>query len=48
VGELPNEVRERVHQLTWEQLQVLSEKLQEFVGLDDLVAWLNEFERKQD
>jgi len=42
VGELPHEVRERVSQLTWAQVEALNEVFLEFAGLEDLVVWLAE------
>jgi len=42
VGELPHEVKERVSQLTWEQVEALNEVFLEFAGLEDLVVWLAE------
>ncbi len=40
VGELPQEVREKVESLPLEQLENLGEALLDFTSLADLQAWL--------
>ena len=39
-GALPSDVEARVGQLTFEQIQVLSESLLDFRSLEDLTNWL--------
>ena len=40
VGELPQEVRERIQSLSLNQLEALGEALLDFTGLADLLTWL--------
>ncbi len=42
VGELPQEVQERIQSLSLEQLEALGEALLDFTGLEDLLSWLEE------
>ena len=43
VGELPQEIRQRVENLSLEQLENLGEALLDFNSMTDLQAWLEEF-----
>ncbi len=45
VGELPQEVRQRVETLSLEQLENLGVALLDFQGMDDLQAWLEALEK---
>ncbi|MDJ0734380.1 MAG: Rpn family recombination-promoting nuclease/putative transposase [Nostocaceae cyanobacterium] len=45
VGELPQEVRQRVETLSLEQLENLGEALLDFQGMDDLQVWLEALEK---
>ena len=40
VGEFPQSVRESIQSLSLKQLEALGEALLDFIGLDDLLAWL--------
>lgn len=41
VGELPQEVRERIQTLSLEQLESLGEALLDFTATEDLLNWLS-------
>jgi predicted transposase YdaD len=41
VGELPQEVKERIQTLSLEQLEALGEALLDFIALEDLLNWLD-------
>lgn len=44
VGELPQEVQDRVTTLSLEQLENLGEALLDFQGIEDLLSWLEALE----
>ena len=45
VGELPQELRQRVETLSLSQLENLGVALLDFQGMDDLQAWLEALEK---
>lgn len=42
VGELPQELRDRLNELSLEQLEDLEEALLDFQGMNNLQAWLSQ------